>query len=285
MTRSPLHPPENRPAVEAFPGDPMSASRDATSDAQSHGNPQSQLLQIVDADARRLARDLLRSAREAVLAVLRPDDGYPAASRVLVATDFEGRPVLLLSGLSLHATALAADRRCSLLVGRPGKGDPLAHPRMTIFADAQRIGLDDAERAALRERTLARHPKAALYVDFPDFFFVRLEPTTASLNGGFAKAFELQPEDLIDAATPELQATAIRARDHMNADHAGSIDEIAASKGCDGTGWRIATMDSRGFEIVRGDMIRRIEFPQSVEPEAGGYRIAFVDLVKNGAGR
>ena len=273
----------DRPFAAPPPVDGASATPSTGAASQTLDTEATKLTQPVDAAAKRLARGLLRSAREAALAVLRPGDGYPAASRVLVATDFAGRPILLLSGLSLHARALGVDRRCSILVGSSGKGDPLAHPRMTLFADAHRIGPDDPEREALRERMLARHPKAELYVDFPDFFFVRLEPIGASLNGGFAKAFELRPDDLVDAAAPELQASATRARDHMNADHAGSIDEIAKMNGFDGAGWRIATMDSWGFEIARGDIIQRIEFSQPADPLAGGYRSALVALVANSA--
>ena len=256
-----------------------------TPDAQGPGGglgpvPRPKLTQAVDEAARTQARGLLRSARDGTLAVLRPTDGHPAASRVLLATEFQGRPILLLSGLSLHAKALDADPRCSLLLGQAGKGDPLAHPRLTVFATATRIRPDEADHAELKARMLSRHPKATLYVDFPDFFFVVLEPSGASLNGGFARAFELEPGDLVDAPALALQATAQRARDHMNADHGDSIDEIAASHGIDGKGWRIATMDARGFEIVRGDAIRRIAFPAPVDAQAGGYRLAFVELVK-----
>lgn len=234
-------------------------------------------LQPVDADARRLTRTLLRSARHGALAVLRPGDGHPAASRVLVATNFLGRPLLLMSDLTLHARALAADPRCSLLVEATGKGDPLTHPRLTVFGTASAVAADDPERPALRERFLARHPKSALYADFGDFRFVRLESASASLNGGFGRAFELTPAEFIDSPAEELEATAIRARVHMNTDHGEAIDRIAVDAGHEGQGWRIATLDRFGFEILRGDTLRRVEF-RTDAVAAGGFRSAFVDL-------
>ncbi|WAP69516.1 HugZ family pyridoxamine 5'-phosphate oxidase [Jiella pelagia] len=237
------------------------------------------ILQPVDEDARLLARMLLRPARDASLAVLRPKDGWPAASRALVATDFIGRPIILVSGLSLHAGALEADPRCSLLVGRSGKGDPLAHPRMTVFATARPIAKDSGEADAACERFLSRHPKAELYVDFPDFRFLCLEAESAALNGGFAKAFELAPSDLLDEPIDDLSASAIRARDHMNEDHGDAIDALAAMNGEDGNGWKIATADRRGFEIIKGDRLDRIEFNSDPVGE-GGYRKAFVELVR-----
>ncbi|MCP3055898.1 HugZ family protein [Aurantimonas marianensis] len=237
------------------------------------------VMQNVDAAARELARTLLRSARHGALAVLRPGDGHPAASRVIVTTDFLGRPLLLMSDLTLHARALAADPRCSLLVGAPGKGDPLTHPRLTVFGTASAIAADDPERPALRERFLARHPKSALYADFGDFRFVRLEPQSASLNGGFGRAFELMPDDFIDRPAGELETTAMRARDHINAEHRDAVDRIAAKTGYEGRGWRIATLDRLGFEISRGDALRRVEF-RADAVAGGGFRSAFVDLAE-----
>ncbi|MEF2550810.1 DUF2470 domain-containing protein [Aurantimonas sp. A2-1-M11] len=239
-------------------------------------------LQPVDDAARQLARSLLRSARDGALAVSRPGDGHPAASLVSVATDFEGRPLLLVSALALHSAALDADPRCALLVTRGGKGDPLAHPRLTLFASASVVPADHPERETLRERFLARHSKAALYADFADFRLIRLTAESASLNGGFARAFALDAADVVDAPAPELARTAIRARDHMNDDHRDAIDALAANAGLAGTGWRIATMDRTGFEIARGDVLKRIEF--GLDAAEAGYRDAFVSLVRGPAG-
>ena len=35
-----------------------------------------------------------------------------------------------------------------------------------------------------------------VYIDLPDFAFVRLSPVSALLNGGFARAYHVKPEDL-----------------------------------------------------------------------------------------
>ncbi|EAU42490.1 hypothetical protein FP2506_06611 [Fulvimarina pelagi HTCC2506] len=238
------------------------------------------LTQPVDDDVRKLARHLSRSARFGALSVLRPEDGFPSVSRVLSATDFIGRPVLLISGLSLHSRALAADTRCSLLLGEPAKGDPLAHPRLSICANARLVEPQSNDRQELRTRFLARHPKAELYVDFPDFRFVVLEPVEASLNGGFARAYDLKADDLVDDRLAELEMAAIRAVDHMNTDHSDAVDRIASNNGEGQTGWRIATADRWGFEIARSDRLIRIEF-RSDPAAGGGYRQAFVELVSS----
>ncbi len=153
-----------------------------------------------DDEARALARRLLASARHGALATLEPGTGDPLASRTAVALDADGAPLLLLSALSAHFGALEADPRCSLLVGEPGAGDPLAHPRLTVTGVARRLGRDGPDAARVRERWLAAHPKAALYVDFADFAFWRLEPLRGSLNGGFGRAYRLDRDDLPGAA-------------------------------------------------------------------------------------
>jgi putative heme iron utilization protein len=154
------------------------------------------VIRETDEEARALARKLLRSAGYAALAVIDPDNGFPSASRVLLATDIDGVPVILVSALSAHTKALSRDVRASLLVGEPGKGDPLAYPRMTIQCEASGVDHGTTMHGRIRTRFLARHPKSKLYIDFLDFSFYRLQPIAASLNGGFGKAYRLRGEDL-----------------------------------------------------------------------------------------
>jgi putative heme iron utilization protein len=122
-----------------------------------------------DDEARRLARRLVRGARFAAIGVLEPETGFPFTSRVLTGTDTDGAPVILVSGLSVHTAALLQDPRASLLFGEPGKGDPLAHPRITLRTRAVTDPTRCEKHAALRARFISRHPKAALYADFPRF--------------------------------------------------------------------------------------------------------------------
>jgi putative heme iron utilization protein len=65
-----------------------------------------------------------------------------------------------------------------------------------LQAMARFVERTDPVHAILRELWLRDHPKAKLYIDFPDFRFVRLEPAGALLNGGFGRALRLNREDL-----------------------------------------------------------------------------------------
>lgn len=154
-------------------------------------------VQPADDEARALALSLLRDAAHAALAYADAATGTPGISRIAFGLDAAGCPVTLISGLAPHTAGLRFSPACSVMVGEPGaKGDPLTHPRLMIRAEAQFVTADDPGRAALRDHWLAAHPKSKLYVDFPDFAFARLVPQTALLNGGFARAFRLTPEDL-----------------------------------------------------------------------------------------
>ncbi len=152
-------------------------------------------VQSANESARETTRQLLREARFGTLATIN-ENGYPFASLVTFALDRAQTPFLLVSRLSGHTKHLLADPRCSLLVGEPGKGDPLAHARITIQCSASIIDRASDENIILRTLFIARHPKAALYIDFPDFLYIRLTMMEASLNGGFGKAFRLKSDDL-----------------------------------------------------------------------------------------
>jgi hypothetical protein len=152
--------------------------------------------QTVDDDARARARGLIEGAAYGALGTLEPGSGHPLATRVAVATDASGTPLLLMSTLSAHTQSLLADARCSLLLGEPGAGDPLAHPRITLIGRATPLTRDSAEHAQARARWLARHPKAQLYIDFGDFSLWQLQAERALLNAGFGRAWQLQAQDL-----------------------------------------------------------------------------------------
>src|SRR5262245_26241469 len=105
------------------------------SDGKTEAEPKS-VIRPTDEASLKLARRLIREARYGALSVLEPQTGHPFASRVLVGTDIDGVPVILTSMLATHTKALLGDPRCALLFGEPGKGDPMAWPRITVLCDA-----------------------------------------------------------------------------------------------------------------------------------------------------
>ncbi|RUU00455.1 HugZ family protein [Mesorhizobium sp. USDA-HM6] len=242
------------------------------------------VIRETDAEAIRLAKTLIRAARFGALAVVEPGTGAPLASRVGVATDIDGAPLILVSMLSAHTGALLADPRCSLLLGEPGKGDPLAHPRISLICRALRLERGSADHARSERRYLNRNPKAKLYAGLGDFSIFRLEPERASLNGGFGKAYLLDRADLITGGpiVEELAVSEQSALDHMNADHRDALCLYARHfGGAEGDGWIATGFDADGMDLAASDAICRIFFPQPLST-ARELRSVLVEMAKSG---
>jgi len=221
------------------------------------------VIRQTDAAAIRQARTLIRTARHGAIAVIDPGTGAPLASRVGVATDMDGAPIILVSLLAAHTGAILADPRCSLLVGEPGKGDALAHPRISIACRARLLEAGGPEHAQAQRRYLNRNPKAKLYAGLGDFRLFRLEPEGASLNGGFGKAYVLTRDELLSdpAASQALAPAEQGAVDHMNEDHQDAIDLYARHyAGSAVSGWTMTGIDPDGFDLTAGDGVLRIDF-------------------------
>ena len=233
-----------------------------------------------DFDPKALAKSLLRATRAGSLATLDRNTGHPFASLVNVATDADGSPVILVSRLSTHTANIEIDGRASILLAETGKGDPLAHPRLTVLGRLVRLARDDADETRVRRRFLARHPKSELYAGFGDFAFWRMEMASAHLNGGFARAADLKADDvrteLGDAA--DLVAAEADAIAHMNADHAEACRIYAAKLLGEPDGaWRMTGIDPDGADLALGDRTARLAFPQRVT-DAGQLRQILVTL-------
>ncbi len=151
-------------------------------------------MQDADAEARAQARGLLQRATFAALSYTDAETKTPAISRIAFGLDPAGRPLTFISALAQHHAGLRAFADCALMVADDvGKGDPLTHPRLMLRARAEFVAQPDP---MLRAHWLKGHPKAALYIDFADFCFVRFLPISAVLNAGFARAYRLGAADL-----------------------------------------------------------------------------------------
>lgn len=231
-------------------------------------------------DAIRLAKALLRTARHAAIATIDPGTGAPRASRVGMSTDTDGTPTILISRLAPHTGALLADPRCSLLAGEPGKGDPLAHPRISLACRAAELarGSPDSDRVAARY--LAHTPKAKLYAGLGDFSFFRLEVESASLNGGFGRAYAMTAADVLTAspANAAIAAAEPGVLDHMNADHAAAVSLYARhfANAPDGN-WKLIGIDADGIDLADGEEVRRVFFERPMA-SAGDIRPVLVRM-------
>ena len=222
------------------------------------------------------ARALIRSARRASLATLDAGTGQPYVSLVGLATDRDGAPLLMISELARHTANLKADPRASVLCAEVGAGDPLAHPRVTVFGACVAV-----DKEARRGRWLARQPDSEMYFDFADFGMVRLEPEGAHLVAGFGRIVDLPAKEILTdveradglfEAEPGIVA-------HMNADHLDATRLYATVLlGAAAGEWRFEGCDPLGCEIGLEGRALYLPFPERAL-NAGDVRKALVKLV------
>ncbi len=240
------------------------------------------------------ARTLAHVGRVGTLATLsRRHPGHPFASVMPYALDDAGRPAVLISSMAMHTQNLQADPRASLLVTQPGLGpqreesdDPLARARLTLMGDARVV--PPAEVSAARAAYLARHARAAYWVDFEDFAFWRLEVTDLYFVGGFAAMDWVSAAAYFAAAPDPLADVADGIVEHMNRDHADAL--VAYARLYAGEEADAATMvavDRLGFKlrVRRGDRLSsvRIAFPREVRT-AGESREVLIEMLRRARG-
>ena len=253
-------------------------------------NKNNDVLRQTDDEGIALAKRLLRQATHGSLATLEPESNHPLASRVTIATDIDGTPIILISELSSHTPALMNDPRCSLLVGEIGAGDPLAHPRMTLICSAKQLDRKSDEGQRANKRFLMRHNAAALYADFGDFHFFKLEVERANLNGGFAKAYALKADDFVlndDALCAAFADVEEGVIEHMNEDHQKAIAHYAKTEAPDLVAsnteavWLITGIDPDGIDLKANDIALRIPFADA-PIKADDIRAVLVNMAKSG---
>src|SRR6204780_1596049 len=203
-----------------------------------------------DFNPKSLAKALLRATRAGTLATIDRNTGHPFASLVNVATDADGSPLILVSRLSTHTANLERDGRASLLLATSGRGDPVAHPRLTVLGTFAPIARSADAEPSIRRRFLARHPKSELYAGFADFSFWRMPLVSAHLNAGFARAVDLKGEEITtDLSGAEgLLAAEEGAVAHMNEEPPATVRlYVTKLLGAEDGPWRLTGLDSDGL--------------------------------------
>jgi putative heme iron utilization protein len=229
-------------------------------------------------------RRLMRTAVKGALGTIDHETGHPYASLVLVATEPDGTPVLLLSTLARHTKNLGKDPRASLLLDGTGdRGEPLTGDRLTLIGEAR----PGSSPTALR-RFISRHPSAGDYAGFGDFSVYTLRVSGGHFIGGFGRIFTIEApalltdtqgaQSLVDAE-PDIIA-------HMNADHSDAVALYATGlAGCAAgdpatpASWRMSGIDPDGADLLQCTNAARIEFPNRIG-SPGEARQTLVELVQ-----
>ena len=230
-----------------------------------------------DPDPATAARLLLRAASTAALATAeRGASGAPNVSLVLVATDHDAAPILLLSDLAAHSRNIAGDDRVSLLIdGTAGLDNPLTGPRVSVMGRAEK-----SVKHCHRTRFLARHPHAAEYAGFGDFHVWRVAVESAHFVAGFGRVHTIAASDLLYYPPPALAAAEADIVQHMNEDHASTVAHYAtALLGAEAGDAVFTGIDPEGCDIRVGPRLLRLDFDHPIA-DAEGARAVLIELAR-----
>lgn len=141
---------------------------------------------------------LLRSQRWAALATMRNDVPYASMVAFVAAPDFSCL-YLHLSRLASHTRNLLKNPRVTLVISEQdnGTGDPQTLARLSIQGRLEPFAPDHAGYQEARALYIARLPASEGLFDFSDFMLLRLIPERLRYVGGFARAYDLSPQDLL----------------------------------------------------------------------------------------
>ncbi len=142
------------------------------------------------------AKELIERGRTAALATVSAPNGAPYVSLVTVATDGGGAPIILISDLAVHTKNLKEDGRASLLFEETSNlAEPLTGARVTAMGSFRKSDAGD-----VRACFLERHPDAALYADFSDFAFWRMDVEKVHAIAGFGRIETLSAREVFGGA-------------------------------------------------------------------------------------
>jgi putative heme iron utilization protein len=156
---------------------------------------------MLDADVARDIADLLHNRTVASLATLQVPDGAPAVSMTPFAYVPTGAFVIHVSTLAQHTRNMETDPRVSLLVTQPDEAGtmPQALSRLMVQGRARRLVEGTPEHADARRHYVGRFPSSEPMMDFGDFGLFAITPLDARFVAGFARAFDVSPEELRQA--------------------------------------------------------------------------------------
>lgn len=150
--------------------------------------------------------DILRQllVERSLAAVGTLHEGRPFVSMVPFAAHLDAgrlRLVVHVSRLAAHTRDMHVSPEVCLMVtaAESEETPPQAVARVSIPAVAEFVPSEHPDHAALKAAYLAKFPDSSMLFQLGDFSIVAIEPTSARLVAGFARAMTLPPEKLAEA--------------------------------------------------------------------------------------
>ncbi len=155
----------------------------------------------MDLKSEKLLIHVLNHARVAALGTLR--DGAPQVSMVpFVSAENLSEFYVHVSRLAQHTFDMQKDKRVGLLISEvdDGRADPQTLARISIRGSAEFMPAGEPGYTPVKVLYLKRFPESKPLFDLEDFGLWRIVPKGARYIAGFARAFNLTPDALQNAA-------------------------------------------------------------------------------------
>ena len=151
-----------------------------------------------------LLKHLLTEQRVASLAVL--VEGKPFASMVPFALTEDCSAALIhASAMARHSVGLQADAPFALLIHEHDSmadKNPAQLGRITLEGIVYPLSREEPAYASGQHSYLEKFPKSQITFQLGDFTLYELRIEAARLVAGFAKTFDLTPQDIADLTAP-----------------------------------------------------------------------------------
>ena len=151
----------------------------------------------MDQQADEQLADLIRGQRWGCLATIADDKPYASFVAYVPESDFSAF-LIHVSRLAPHTQNLLANPQSVLAISAQdlGGGDPQTLKRVSIQGRVQEIRRDSHEYPRARSLYLQSLPTAAQLFTFSDFILFRLVPDQVRFVAGFARTWDITPEQL-----------------------------------------------------------------------------------------
>ena len=155
----------------------------------------------MDTDSEQTLARLIRNIRIAALGTLQKGKPTLAMVAFSFAEDFSAF-YIHVSRLGKHTRDMEIDPHVSLLIAETddGRPDPQTLARVSLQGVAEILPKDDRGYIQIKHLYLDRFPESEALFNLGDFNLWRITPTGGRFVAGFARAFNLVPEALVNAS-------------------------------------------------------------------------------------
>ena len=155
----------------------------------------------MDTAAEELLARLIRNTRITALATHHECEPNLAMVAFSFAEDFSAF-YIHVSRLGKHTRDMEIDPHVSLLIAETddSRPDPQTLARVSLQGVAEILPKDDREYIRIKHLYLIRFPESKTLFDLGDFNLWRITPKHGRFVAGFARAFNLVPEALVNAS-------------------------------------------------------------------------------------